>query len=99
MKKIMEAWDKGCAWLCSFGADKYLHLIVGLAFAVVVAVVMRATTPGCYVSAYAFMGVVGAVVLMIIKELLDFFRGERFDGVDALFGVIGGVVGALMWMI
>ena len=80
-------------------ADKYLHLIVGLVFAVVVAVIMRATTPGCYETAYAFMGVVGTAVLMIIKELLDFFRGERFDGVDALFGVIGGVVGAMLWMI
>ena len=50
-------------------------------------------------TAYAFMGVVGTAVLMIIKELLDFFRGERFDGVDALFGVIGGVVGAMLWMI
>ena len=80
-------------------ADKYLHLIVGLVFAVVVAVIMRATTPGCYETAYAFMGVVGTAVLMIIKELLDFFRGERFDGVDALFGIVGGVIGAALWMI
>ncbi len=99
MKKVLEFWDKGCAWLCSFGADKYLHLIVGLVFAIVVAAIIRATTPGCYETAYAFMGVVGTAVVMILKEMLDFFRGGRFDGVDALFGVIGGVVGAMLWMI
>ena len=98
MKKILEAWDKACAWLCSFGADRFLHLIVGLVFAVFVAVVIRATTPGCYETAYAFMGVVGAAVVMILKELVDFFRGEGFDDRDAAFGIVGGIIGGLMFL-
>lgn len=98
MKKILEAWDKMCKWLCSFGADRFLHLIVGLVFAVLVAAIMRATTPGCYETAYAFMGVVGAAVLMILKELVDFFRGEKFDGRDAAFGIVGGIIGGLIFL-
>lgn len=99
MKKILRVYDKAAEWLCSFGGDRYVHLLVGLVFAVLVAVVMRATTPGCYVSAYAFMGVVGTAVVMILKEMLDFFRGGRFDVKDIAFGLVGGLLGGLLWLI
>ena len=99
MKKVFEIYDKVAQWLCSFGSDKYLHLLVGLVSAVLVALVMQATTPNCNVAACASMGLIGAAVLMVIKELLNFFRGGRFDVKDIAFGLLGGLLGGLLWLI
>jgi len=98
MKKILEAWDKMCKWLCRIESDKYVHLVAGLWIGFLVSAVMEATTPGCYETAYAFMGVVGTAVVMVIKELFDFFRGERFDAGDVVATVAGGAMGGLLWM-
>lgn len=98
MKKIFRIYDKAAEWLCNFGSDKYVHLLVGLVFAFLFALLMKATTPGCYESAYAFMGVVGSAVLMVLKEVVDLFRGESFDAKDTAFGIIGGIIGGLMFL-
>lgn len=96
MKKILEYYETFANWLCGFTADKYVHLVVGLLIGFFVSLIFAATTKNGTSLAYAFSGVVAAFVIMLFKELADFFRGEDFDAKDWLFGTIGGVLGALL---
>ena len=98
MKKILRVYDKTAEWLCSFGSDRYVHLIAGLWIGFLVAAVMEATTPGCYAAAYALMGVTGAAAAGLAKEIVDFLRGGRFDAGDVVATVAGGAMGGLLWM-
>lgn len=68
--------------LASIGSDKYLHFIVGM----MVAAVMR-----LHVGVLAALTAVA--IVMAGKECIDhFIRKENFDLMDALFGIMGGVV-------
>lgn len=76
--KIYKLFER----LADIGSDKYLHLIVGM----MVAAVMR-----LHVGVLAALTAVAMV--MTAKEMVDHFvRKENFDLIDALAGVIGGVV-------
>ena len=68
--------------LADIGSDKYLHFIVGM----MVAAIMR-----LHVGTLAALTAVA--IVMIAKECIDhFMRKENFDLMDALAGVMGGVV-------
>lgn len=76
--KIYKLFER----LADIGSDKYLHFIVGMILATIVRL---------------HVGVLSALtavaIVMIAKECVDhFIRKENFDWVDALFGVMGGVV-------
>lgn len=99
MKKILKVWDNFAGWVCKFSGDKYVHLIVGLIIAFVFARLMAVTTKGFPTINYAACGVIAAGAAMLFKEVIDFFRGEDFDGKDIVFGLIGGIIGALLYML
>lgn len=99
MKKVFSVYDKFANWLCSFTADKYVHLVVGLLIGFFVSLIFAVTTKNGVPLSYAFCGVVAAFLIMLFKEMVDFFRGEPFDAKDLLFGTVGGVLGALLWLI
>lgn len=68
--------------LASIGSDKYLHLIVGMMVAAIVRLHVGALAALIFVT-----------IVMIAKECVDHFvRKENFDLMDALFGIMGGVV-------
>lgn len=68
--------------LADIGSDKYLHFIVGMMVAAIVRL---------HVGTLAALTAVA--IVMIAKEMVDHFvRKENFDLMDALFGVMGGVV-------
>ena len=48
---------------------------------------------------YATCGAIAATIVMLLKEIVDFFRGGNFDVTDWLFGTIGGIIGALLYLI
>ena len=68
--------------LADIGSDKYLHFIVGMMVAAIVRL---------HVGTLAALTAVA--IVMIAKEMVDHFvRKENFDLMDALFGIMGGVV-------
>lgn len=99
MKKVFEIYDKVAQWLCSFDSDKYVHLLFGLLVSFAVSWVFMLTTMGATKPVCAVCGVITAAFVGFIKEVVDFFRDKPFDGQDWLFTVIGGVIGALMFLI
>ena len=98
MKKVFEIYDRVAQWLCSFDSDKYVHLLFGLLISFAVAWVFMLTTMGATKPVCAVCGVIAAVLIGLLKEIADFFRDKPFDAKDWLFTVIGGVIGALMYM-
>ncbi len=98
MKKILEYYETFANWLCGFTADKYVHLVVGLLIGFFVSLIFAATTKNGTSLSYAACGFIAAFLIMLFKELMDFFRCEDFDAKDWLFGTIGGVLGALMFL-
>lgn len=68
--------------LADIGSDKYLHFIVGMILATIVRLHVGALAALIFVT-----------IVMIAKECVDHFvRKENFDLMDALFGIMGGVV-------
>lgn len=98
MKKVFEIYDKFAQWLCSFGSDKYVHLLFGLLISFAVAWVFVLTTAGATKPACAVCGIIAAVLVGLFKEVADFFRDKPFDGVDILFTVVGGIIGTVLYI-
>ena len=98
MKKIFSVYDRVAEWLCSFDSDKYVHLLFGLLVSFAVAWVFILTTAGATKPVCAVCGVIAAVFVGFIKEVVDFFRDKPFDGGDVLFTVVGGIIGAVLYM-
>lgn len=99
MKKVFEICDKVAEWLCSFGSDKYVHLLFGLLVSFAAAWVFILTTAGVTKPVCAVCGVIASVLIGLFKEVVDFFRDKPFDAKDWLFTVVGGIIGALMFLI
>ncbi len=99
MKKLSDVYNRFAGWLCSFGSDKYVHLFVGLLIGFFASLIFAATTKNGTTLAYAFCGFLAAFFIMLLKEVIDFFREGVFDSKDWLFGTIGGIIGALLWLI
>lgn len=98
MKKVFRVYDKVAEWLCSFTSDKYVHLLAGLLISFAVAWVFILNTAGATEPVCAVCGVIAAVFVGFIKEVVDFFRDKPFDGGDVLFTVVGGIIGAVLYM-
>lgn len=98
MKKVFEIYDKVAEWLCSFTADKYVHLLFGLLISFAVAWVFILNTAGATKPVCAVCGVIASVLIGLFKEIADFFRDKPFDTKDWLFTAVGGVIGALMFL-
>ncbi len=98
MKKVFEIYDKVAEWLCSFDSDKYVHLLFGLVISFPVSWAFMLTTMGATKPVCAVCGVIAAVLVGFIKEVVDFFRDKPFDGGDVLFTVVGGAIGAVLYL-
>lgn len=98
MKKVFSVYDKVAEWLCSFSSDKYVHLLAGLLVSFTAAWVFILTTTGATKPVCAVCGVIASVLVGLFKEVADFFRDKPFDGQGWLFTAVGGVIGALMYL-
>lgn len=98
MKKVFSVYDTVAEWLCSFDSDKYVHLLFGLLISFAVSWVFILSTMGATKPVCAVCGVIAAVFVGFIKEVIDFFRDKPFDGVDILFTIAGGVIGAVLYL-
>lgn len=77
------------------GLDKIAHMFVIAFVTVILAMVFCKTTPGCSSWAYSACGLVGGIVVAVLKEVCDFFYGKWFDLKDILWGAIGGIIAFL----
>lgn len=87
----MKVFNIGAAWLAQWGADRYLHLLVGMFVAYIVGLL----GDGAWLSA-ALLGLLVTVVVGFVKEVADAFAGNNGDLVDIVFTAIGGVVGFVL---
>lgn len=99
MKRINKIYDKVAQWLCSFESNKWVHLVVGLLIGFLGSLLFAATTKNGTEVAYAFCGWFAAMLVGLLKEVVDFFRDKPFDGRDWLFTAVGGAVGAVLWLL
>lgn len=82
--------------LSSYGTNGYLHMLIGIVVALLVAWIFSVTTVGSVLS-FAFSGLVGSIVAGAIKEMVWFLRGKGFNKNNIIFGTIGGLIGAVLF--
>lgn len=99
MKRINKIYDGVAQWLCSFESNKWVHLVVGLLIGFLGSLLFAVTTKNGTEVAYAFCGWFVAVLIGLLKEVVDFFRDKPFDAKDWLFTAAGGAVGAVLWLL
>lgn len=80
-------------WLMSWGADRWLHFLVGLFAGFVSAGFVEAP-----LWLAAQVGVVVATVGGLAKECVDAYVSDSGDYVDWLFTIAGGVTGVLLYV-
>ena len=98
MKKIYEYYQKVAEWLCGFGGDRYVHLVVGLLLAYLAAnigiyALHSELLPAMFVS-FILISALG-----VVKELADYVLRKGFDGVDMLFTWVGSALGVLLCLL
>lgn len=76
-----KIYNKVVGWLASFGADKYLHFIVGLIIAAAFCIVF--SMKAC---------IVPVVVVAFLKEMIDGWRGGAWCWWDFTATMLGGAV-------
>ena len=99
MKKLLEVWNNAAEWLCSFGSDKWVHLIVGAIISFLVAWILMATTAGATALGTAFCGAFGALIAGMVKEVMDVFCDKDFSLSDVIFTAVGGVIGGILFIL
>lgn len=94
MKKALDCIYRIFGKLAAIGSDKYLHFIAGLIIAFVLGRLFA------NVEAWAFPAITGVLLLMVVKECVDYYlRDEQLDLKDIAAGLVGAVVGVLMCLL
>ena len=89
LKKAADAVVRAYSWITGFGADKYMHVIAGMAVTAAFALV-----PYCAPVAFTAGVLVGAG-----KEYVDMLRGGAYDKADLAASVVGAVAMQLcLWL-
>jgi len=99
MKKLLKIWNEAAEWLCSFGSDKWVHLVVGAIISFLVAWILMATTAGATALGSAFCGAFGALIAGMVKEVADVFCNKDFSLSDVIFTAVGGVFGGILFIL
>ena len=98
MKKIFELWDKFALWVCSFMSESAAHMLFGAIIGIVATIVFTITTANGTPIIYGLCGLMTAIFVGLVKELIDFFRDENFDTRDLASTALGGLVGSIIGM-
>jgi len=73
------------------GIDKWIHFVACFAIAALVALIFKGTmelpNANC-----GFIGWIAGVLAGLAKEIVDFFRGGKFDGGDFIADILGATV-------
>lgn len=87
-------YNKIGEWLCSWRADRWMHLLVALIVCFAVSKIAMAC--GVDKGGAAATAVAVGLVMIVAKECLDSQGGSGFDVYDLLFGAIGIAAGLVM---
>lgn len=96
MKKIIEWVKKTFAWIKA-NTDKCLHFTVCVIIAVLFAKISMLFNNASFES--VLIGGLSATLIGVIKECIDFLKGEDFDVKDLLADVIGAAAGMILFLI
>ena len=99
MKKLLKIYNRAAEWLCGFGSDKWVHLVVGAIISFFVAWILMATTAGATALGSAFCGAFGAFIAGMVKEVADIFCNKDFSLSDVIFTFVGGVFGGILFIL
>ena len=80
------------------GYDKCIHLLICFIIANNVAILDNEIFDRTAIVA-ASIGSLTAIIIAIIKELIDFFIGKSFDLKDLEFGIVGSIIGFICSLI
>lgn len=80
--------------------DKVCHFCVCVVISIVFGAVILHTTAGATALVGATCGLLLALFIGILKEVYDcFFCGGKFDVMDLLADAIGGLIGAILFIL
>lgn len=89
---IKKEYKKLAEWLMSWGADRWLHFLVGLLVGYIVTSTFRGPLWVCMQ-----LGFVASFVIGAVKECMDAYFYDDGDWTDLLFCMVGGLMGALLY--
>ena len=84
MKKFIEFIEQ---WYKSFPQDKLLHYFVCYFIATIIGI-----------PTYPAIGFAVAVVIGLLKEILDWKKGGKFSYADFMFDILGAATGVI-WLV
>ena len=82
-------------WIYS-NLDKVAHTSISVILAIVISWIFLVTTAGCTVLISAACGIIGTMIIGVLKEILDFTRGGSFDIKDLLADLVGSIFGGIL---
>lgn len=82
-------------WIYS-NLDKVAHTSISVILAIVISWIFLVTTAGCTVLISAACGIIGTMIIGVLKEIFDFTRGGSFDIKDLLADLVGSIFGGIL---
>lgn len=79
--------------------DKLCHVSFSIIISVIFSIVFYRTTMNCTIPLAALCGILGTVLIGVLKEIFDFFAGERIDAKDLFTDVIGAISGSILFIL
>lgn len=74
------------------GLDKWLHIVAAFCVVAIVGLIFKGAMEETNIIC-ATCGAIAGIVVGLAKELIDFFRGGKFDAYDLIADAIGIVLG------
>ena len=85
-------------WIYS-NLDKVAHMSISAILVIVISWIFLITTSGCTVLISAACGIIGTMIIGVLKEAIDFMRGGAFDFKDLLADLVGSIFGGILVML
>lgn len=82
-------------WIYS-NLDKVAHMSISAILVIVISWIFLVTTAGCTVLISAACGIIGTMIIGVLKEAIDFIRGGSFDPKDLLADLVGSIFGGIL---
>lgn len=69
---------------------------ISVILTIVISWIFLVTTAGCTVLISAVCGIIGTMIIGVLKEIIDFIRGGSFDTKDLLADLVGSIFGGIL---
>lgn len=82
-------------WIYS-NLDKVAHTSISAILVIVISWIFLSTTTGCTVLVSAVCGIIGTLLIGVLKEVADFMRGGSIDLKDMMADFVGSILGGFL---